>query len=178
MQPQQTRSGVCSCFLYRCNEQRWHWCWLSWRGVGEEGQLSLRLVPHSVFLHGMSAAVRQPDWFSSGEACWPLTVWGEWGQIGAKSAGTGGFSEHDLRWNGNSLLAGGEGGSMTSPSWGPCCESHLLSACWDPARVASNLKSLFSQMLLIACLAWMVLQLLFGDKQPLRLAVHFNGLPE
>lgn len=39
-----------------------------------------------------------------------------------------------------------------------------------------NLKSLFSQMLLIVCLTWMVL--LFWDKQPVRVAVHFNGFPE
>lgn len=86
----------------------------------------------------------------------------DWGLV----CRTGGFSEDDLRRNGNRLLAGGEGGSMKSSSWGPCCESHLLSARWDPARAASNLKSLFSQMLLIVCLTWLVLQLLFWDKQP------------
>lgn len=30
-------------------------------GVGKEGQLSLQLVPHSMYLHGMSVAMRQTD---------------------------------------------------------------------------------------------------------------------
>lgn len=49
-----SRCGVVCAQVFVTHNEQWRcWCWLSWHGVGKEGWLSLQLVPHSMFLHGV-----------------------------------------------------------------------------------------------------------------------------